>query len=385
MEVAKLTNIVQTFSWGSRDYLPDLLGYANAEQLPQAELWMGVHPKGESRVGAQLLGRYLRGENGVGDSARALSSLPFLFKILAAEKALSIQVHPNREQAEQGFGREERSGIPLDAPHRNYKDPNQKSEILMALTPFWTLCGFRPLERIERDFTALLGPERQRLALRFDSLREFFQTLMNLEPEPRSRLIRAVLAKLDPGRSPDEWILRLQELYPGDIGILAPLYLNLFCLEPGEAVFLRPGVPHSYLEGAGVELMTNSDNVLRGGLTPKHKDLAELTEILLFEPFEPEILRAEAVDGQRSYYASEAEEFRLERWELRSGGEPVRFPAGHPVMIAFVYSGSASVNQLNLERGESCVIPADCGEVTVTGRSEEVVIFAALASPGRAR
>ena len=357
MEVARLNNRIQEFAWGSESYLPQLLGYENPEQKPQAELWMGVHPLGESYAcGPNVpLSRYLQ-EGQAAENAQ--NNLPFLFKVLAAKQPLSIQVHPNRAQAEAGFLRENREGIASGAPNRNYKDPNHKPEIALALTPFWALCGFRPIDQIRQNF----GPLESRY-IQFDDHQSFFSSLMQLEREPKEMLLQAARQSL--GQYAPEislWLERLLQAYPNDLGTLAPLYLHLFCLKPGEAIYLGAGILHAYLEGSAMELMSNSDNVLRGGLTAKHKDLAELMNTVIFEEFPMRIIEEREMDLYRSYYPTTAEEFRLECWVLRDS--PLYFPARHPVMLAFVYAGAANINGVYLKQGQSCIIPASSGEVT---------------------
>ncbi len=381
MKVARLHNRIQNFAWGSESFLPELLGQPNPEGRPQAELWMGVHPLGESHIAADApaeapgppLSQYLLDSNGkldagIGaDTAARYQSLPFLFKVLAARQPLSIQAHPNKAQAEQGFERENAAGIPLRDPGRNYKDPNHKPEIALALTPFRALCGFRPLAQIEENFRSFAGGLCDEL-LDFSGHRHFFASLQGLQKEEAAEQ-KAILLQAAAQHSSDavpewQWFSRLAQFYPGDLGALAPLYLHLFCLEPGQAVYLPAGILHAYLEGSAMELMANSDNVLRGGLTPKHQDLPELMKTLLFEEFELRIIEACEMDLHRSYYPVSAAEFRLEYWRLRPEDSALYFPQKHPVMLAFVYRGSVEINGLPLRQGQSCVIPAGCGELT---------------------
>lgn len=376
MEVAKLHNRIQDFAWGSESYLPQLLGYENPEQKPQAELWMGVHPLGESRVegaseGTLLpLSEYLQ-ESESSEHSAAQDNLPFLFKVLAAKQPLSIQVHPNKVQAEAGFLRENRAGIAAKAPNRNYKDPNHKPEIALALTPFWALCGFRSIDEIRQNFAHFESD-----CIDFDDHQSFFFSLMQLEREPKEKLLQAARQSW---QNPTHqyapelalWLERLAGDYPGDLGTLAPLYLHLFCLQPGEAIYLSAGILHAYLEGSVMELMSNSDNVLRGGLTAKHKDLAELMSTVIFEEFPLRIIKKCEMDVHRSYYPTTAEEFRLERWELRPENSSLYFPSGHPVMLAFVFAGAANINGVHLGQGQSCIIPASSGEVTAKAAPKE--------------
>jgi mannose-6-phosphate isomerase len=215
--------------------------------------------------------------------------LPFLLKVLAAETALSIQVHPNLAQARAGFADEDARGVPHDAPQRNYKDPNHKPELLCALTEFDTLCGFRAIEATLALLDALggaeLAPYRDMLAR--DGLRAAFSAL--LSSGEQAPLVSAVVAAL-PRLAGTDWaplgeaLARVARDFPGDIGVVVALLLNFVRLNPGEAIFLAAGTVHAYLHGVGVEVLANSDNVLRCGLTPKHVDVPELLRITDFTP-----------------------------------------------------------------------------------------------------
>ena len=220
-------------------------------------------------------------------------TLPFLFKVLAAAKPLSIQAHPNRDQAREGFARENRQKISLNAFNRNYKDENHKPEIICALEPFWALKGFRRVEEIillmdkigiraslEEDLNALRRRPNQ------EGLKTFFRALINDGEGTADRVLREAVEQCEKLADDDpafEWVIKLSEAYPDDIGILSPILLNLVHLQPGEAMNIPAGELHAYLEGAGIELMANSDNVLRGGLTPKYVDVSELLNILTFK------------------------------------------------------------------------------------------------------
>ena len=208
------------------------------------------------------------------------NELPFLFKVLAAEVPLSIQAHPNQEQARSGWARENAEGIPLDAPRRNYRDLNHKPELLCALTPFVALKGFRPFDETTRGLDPIARPELAGEPARLGreqspaALRSLFARLMTLEADEREPLLKraAAQAARKPADPAWRWVKSLMERHPGDVGALAPLYHNLVTLAPGQAFFLPAGELHAYLEGTALEIMANSDNVLRGGLTPKHVD-----------------------------------------------------------------------------------------------------------------
>ncbi len=307
--ICRLRPTIVSYPWGSRTGIAAFLGRRPAEE-PEAELWMGAHPKAPSEVEVDgrwtslaalveaapqdVLGRRVADRHG--------SGLPFLFKVLAAGRALSIQAHPDRRQAAAGCRREDRLGIPRDAPRRNYRDASHKPEILYALTPFSALRGFRPaaeaFELMAQAGVAEALPEAC-AALRAGDLKGFFTAYMALDQGRVAAVLAAALETIAAAATDDGAFARVLELarqFPGDRGVLAPLYLHLLELEPGQALFTGPGVLHAYLEGVGLELMASSDNVVRGGLTDKHVDVAELLAILRFETQPPPSLE---LDGRR--------------------------------------------------------------------------------------
>ena len=308
------------------------------------------------------------------------NELPFLFKVLAAGEPLSIQAHPNQEQARRGWARENAEGIPLDAPHRNYRDPNHKPELACALAaPFVALKGFRPVDEIARRLDAVAGAEIRREVARAarergaTALRALFARLLMLERDEREPLLARTAAEAARRRAEDQawdWVARLLERYPGDAGVLAPLYLNLVTLAPGDALYLPAGELHAYLEGTALEIMANSDNVLRGGLTPKHVDAPELLATLSFEPRAPEILRAvEIAPGERVYRTS-AREFELGYLEV-DPGRPFRPGAGRGVEVVLGLEGAPRLEAgdaaVTLRRGQSVLVPAATPTYLISG------------------
>ena len=384
--IALLENPVQEYAWGSRDFIPRLLGNPSPSETPQAELWMGAHPMGTSRVLWE--GRWLllseaiqkdpRGILGESVSARFSDKLPFLFKVLAASKPLSIQAHPNRSQAVQGFGKENGRGIPLNAPHRNYRDPSHKPEILCALTPFWALKGFRPMDEIRflLHRTGVPASELPRLQEEGESgLRKLLSDLLTMSRERQRHLISIAVSAARGHTSSDpvfEWIVRLQQAFPYDVGVLGPVLLNLIHLKPGEALSIGPGELHSYLDGAGVEVMANSDNVLRGGLTEKHIDRQELLKVVNFSPSASRILPAVVQGAAEWLYTSGAEEFLLSRISLEHG-VLYESPVERSVEIMICVKGEVEVTdvgrgeKLRLLRGSSILVPAFVKAYRMTG------------------
>jgi mannose-6-phosphate isomerase len=400
----KLRNTVKNYDWGSSWWIPELLGEKNISRIPWAELWMGSHPAGPSRITGEdipetgelslpeLIARdpeYYVGE----ETQKKFGGLPFLFKVLAAAKPLSIQAHPNLEQAKEGWERENLEGVPLDAPERNYKDPNHKPEILCALSPFKAMCGFREPREIQmlmgiffKNAPPALGfsldPLIFALGLEESPLRGFLSSLFSLSPETLRGLSEYGREQRLEEEYPEyikEWELlrRFAGLYPGDPGVIAPLYLNLINLAPGEAVFLPAGVLHAYVHGLGVELMANSDNVLRGGLTSKHIDLNELFRVLSFSPFTPRILKPgcpeafETGNHDQAFcfkYPAPCGEFSL---SVIRGGEN-RYAVQRPSIFIVTQGEVRLMNsngqeRLSLKQGESAFIPAAEGEILLSG------------------
>ncbi|BBA97688.1 putative mannose-6-phosphate isomerase [Actinacidiphila reveromycinica] len=396
----RLTNTVRPYAWGSTTAIPELLGIEPTGE-PQAELWMGAHPGAPSRIdrgqGPVALDAVIDADPAaeLGEAAvkRFGPRLPFLLKVLAAGAPLSVQVHPDLAQAAAGYADEEARGIPLDAPNRNYKDANHKPEMIVALSPFDGLCGFRrPAEAA--DLVDALGvpaltpyvdilraqPEDQ-------ALREVLAAVLGAEPGAMAETVRAAtesasrLARTPGTPRADSYAAyaKAAHSFPGDRGIIAAMLLNHVRLQPGEALYLGAGVPHAYLDGLGVEIMANSDNVLRCGLTPKHIDVPELMRVVRFTAGDPGVLRPEAGPDGEELYPAPIDEFRLSRYLLAAGADPRTLPAGTPQILLCTsgevrlrtltssHTASSADATLSLAQGESAYVPA--GERTeLTGR-----------------
>lgn len=387
-----LKNTVQNYAWGSPSAIPELLGVENPEHEPKAELWMGAHPKAPSLVNTggkwvslkDLIEKYpieLLGK----DVALAFGNkLPYLFKVLAAAKPLSIQAHPSLNQAKEGFERENRDGIPMDAPDRNYKDDNHKPECICALSSsFWALYGFRDagdiLEIMTKNCPAVLAAELSQLRKEPNSsgLKHFFSDLMTMNSRRQRQVVDE--AGRNARRHSDEnpafhWMVRLANEYPSDIGILSPMLLNLVELGAGEALFLPAGQLHAYLEGVGIELMANSDNVLRGGLTPKHIDVVELMKVLNFEPISVDILAAVKKNENERFYECGADEFLLSVIAV-SEDAPFQSRESRSIEIMLCTEGQASIKArgsqegIKLNKGKSVIIPAAVSGYTIVGNA----------------
>ncbi len=284
----------QHYPWGSETAIPEIIGVV-PDGRPWAELWIGDHHSLPSTVDA------------TGEPLDV--GLPFLLKILAAAHPLSIQTHPSIDQARAGFERENNAGIPIDAPHRIYRDPNHKPELICALSPFDALVGFRPPHDLIAEYghLAALGPLIEVLAGEDPSvaLRTAVTWILRLDAGEAAGIIDTIAGEVD-------LVAELARDRPSDPGVLVALLLHRVRLEPGEAVLLGAGNVHAYLSGVGVELMANSDNVVRGGLTSKHIDIDELLSVASFEPFQPMVQRA---TGPVHRYETEGVGFALTRIE----------------------------------------------------------------------
>jgi len=391
--IAPLDNTVMTYAWGSCTAIPELLGQKPDMAKPQAEMWMGAHPKAPSvvvqghkrRTLAELIREHPTDLLGQAAARKFENRMPYLFKVLAAEKPLSIQAHPSKNQAEAGYRRDNEEGIQLDAPNRNYRDSNHKPECICALTPFWALNGFRPVEEIlaalDRIFRSVTGLAREMTRLKQlaegQGLKELFERLMTMAPERQLKMIHRAVRYAENRASGDpvsRWMLSLWKEYPTDIGVLSPLFLNLIRLDPGEAMFLSAGELHAYLKGVCIELMANSDNVLRGGLTPKHVDVPELLRVLNFTEREIAILSPRPVSTSESVYATPADEFSLSVISIQEA-DVHWSPAKRSIEIILCTEGAGHIetpgsgDRLSFRKGTSLLVPAAVPAYAIRGNA----------------
>ncbi|MFE7712829.1 mannose-6-phosphate isomerase, class I [Streptomyces sp. NPDC057486] len=368
----RLSNTVRPYAWGSTTAIPELLGVAPTGE-PQAEMWMGAHPGAPSRLTrtagteqplTDIIAADPERELGPATVEKFGPRLPFLLKLLAAGAPLSLQVHPDLTQAKKGYEDEERRSVPIDAPHRTYKDANHKPELICALTPFEGLCGFRrPTEAAEaiaalgvdslKPYVDLLGAHPEEAALR-----EVLTAILTADPAEMTETVTEAAAAAERLGGAHAPYARIAHHFPGDPGVIAAMLLNHVQLQPGEALFLGAGVPHAYLGGLGVEIMANSDNVLRCGLTPKHIDVPELLDIVRFEATDPGILRPEAAPSGEELYETPVDEFRLSRYDLSPGAAPVDLTRSAP-QILLCTAGAPRVGTLDLAPGGSVFVPSD--------------------------
>ena len=387
----ELIGVRQRYPWGTKDAIPALLGRATDGQ-PWAEQWFGAHPLGDSPTpGGSTLSEHLAQDPDRLGKVSLMTfgrRLPFLVKVLSAASPLSLQAHPTRQQAREGHARESLLGIPLNAPERSFKDDWPKPETIVALTSFEALVGFRDPLVTAQLFEALgvgdalasvIGPLRDRTGS--PALQEVFLDVLSLDD--RRHLVDEVLgAAVNHLDAPGELgvfartAVEIDEFFPSDPGILAALLLNRFSLEPGQALALPPGVMHSYLRGTCIEVMANSDNVLRGGLTGKHIDVDALLHVVDFTPGPSDVLLPSGSDGTYIYPTS-FEEFEL--WLLQpTDGDTLQIPRGDSGRICLVASGSFELtgdgDPVVLKPGHAAFVAA---EEAVVARGEGQLFVAA--------
>ncbi|MEZ6926318.1 MULTISPECIES: mannose-6-phosphate isomerase, class I [unclassified Aeromonas] len=371
-----MQNPIQGYDWGSHDALTTLFGIPNPAGKPQAELWMGAHPNGCSEVvlagQAQKLSTLIESAPAavLGEATQTrFGSLPFLFKVLCAEKALSIQVHPSKAQAEAGFAKEEAAGISPKAANRNYKDPNHKPELVFALTPYQAMNGFRAIPAILALFERVKLPALAELVAALAAsqneagLQHFFHQLLVLEGARKEEALAGLLAYA--GEHQDEetfaLITSLAAQYPGDVGLFSPLLLNVVTLQPGQAMYLDACTPHAYVRGTGLEIMANSDNVLRAGLTPKYIDVTELLACTRSLPKpDHQILLAPRVEGAVQHFEVPVPDFTFSVYpagehQLTTASAEILFAIDEAVIL------KRGDDTLRLEKGQSAFIPAATG------------------------
>lgn len=375
LDVCRLRNTVRNYDWGSRTALAELLGRPSPSSDPEAELWMGAHATAPSEVWLdndwislrellkerpeELLGR------------RDAAELPFLFKVLAVARPLSIQAHPDRRQAVEGCRREDRAGIPRGDKRRRYPDDQPKPEILYALETFRMLRGFRSLPELLELLRRLdLGRLLPAVAAAGErgGIEQVFRLWMDLGAD---RLEEFLSGLGDTEDRDDEayWLRRLQALHPGDPGVLAPIFLHLHRLERGEAVYTPPRVLHAYLEGVGVELMTNSDNVVRGGLTSKPRDTEELGRVLSFRPDPPRTLASSPEAPGVRRFALPDTALALDAIDL-GDGTASHAVDGVEILLSTEGAGRlirAGREPLEIRRGDAFLVPAAAGSYRLEG------------------
>ena len=394
----RLVGRIQNYAWGGQEFIPELLGLHPEPHTAYAEYWLGAHDKAPSKIILEDSRTVHLNKFIAEDPQRALGQrvalqsgqLPFLLKVLDVEKPLSIQVHPTKAEAEAGFARESALHIPLDSPERNYKDDNHKPELMVALSDFWLLHGFLPEAELNNvlknvpEFHVLLG------VFENGGYAGLYKHVMNMPPDEVDGILRPLAKRIrvkgKTGRlersSADYWTAsvvadRNRDQY--DRGIFSIYFFNLVHLRRGQAIFQDAGIPHAYLQGQNIELMANSDNVLRGGLTEKHVDVPELLKTVKFKGIRPAIIEGTPVDGSlEAFYGSPTQDFCLSRLDLREGEPYVN--SSQSIEIVLIMEGMAAIDsgrkELSVSRGQSAVVLAETN-YRITALSEEAALFRA--------
>lgn len=391
----KLEGVLRAYPWGSHTLLAELRGAEAPARKPEAELWFGAHPSAPSTISGTGLDDIVAADPAAALGPRVREAfgdrLPFLLKLLAADEPLSIQAHPSAAQAREGFQRENGAGVPVDSPSRNYRDGHHKPELLVALTEFHALVGFRPFDKTRKLFDALSCPALDHYAAMIDpageeaSLRALFTTWISIPAAQREDLVAQVRACAQPLASDRTWIgrtarnfLSIAAQYPKDAGVLAVLLLNHVEMHPGQALFIAAGQLHAYLRGMGVEIMANSDNVLRGGLTPKHVDVPELVRILDFSALCEPFVGAVEEEGGAVRFEAPCADFSLRRHNLAAGQECTVDSDG-PAILLCTAGGCVCGSDVALAPGEAAWVPAADPEVPIVAGGQGCELFYATA------
>lgn len=359
---------MQHYSWGGYEFIPELLGVDNSARQPYAEYWMGAHHSAssylETEEGLQLWYDLIHQSpiEYLGEKVyEHFGELPYLFKVLDINEMLSIQVHPTKEEARKGFEREEAAGVPIQASHRNFKDKNHKPEVMIALSEFWLLHGFKKEDELQYVLSSF--PEFNFLHKIFskDGYYGLYKAVMEMPQQEADELllplIKREITTAQTKDKPGYWVSKLYKAkLPDkniDKGIFSIYFFNIVELKKGEGIFQGAGVPHAYLEGQNVELMANSDNVLRGGLTPKHVDVPELLKHIVFEGIEPEIL-AGSKTGHELTYEVPVEDFGISAITLQNENEYVSAALSAEIFI--VMQGEVQGGHITAKRGQAFVV-----------------------------
>jgi mannose-6-phosphate isomerase len=388
----KLQGIHRHYEWGGQSFIPKLMHIDNATSKPFAEYWMGAHPSAPSIVetpeGAVALDQMIA-ENTIqflgAKTTDRFGSLPYLFKILDVEKMLSIQVHPSKENAEKGFNKEQIAGLPIDAPHRNYKDQNHKPEVMVALSDFWLLHGFMPAMALKERLTSLAPFHNLLPIFGMDDYAGLYSHFMRLDQSAADAILKPLLAlaveevaagKVDKAH-PHWWA---NKYYGGivpasniDKGILSIYILNIVNVPKYHGVFQGAGLLHAYLEGQNIELMANSDNVLRGGLTPKHIDIEELLEHIKFEPTYPNMLYGDMKNSIEVQFPCPVPDFGLTKITLSQGESYTNETNSFEMFL--VLQGEVHLDGIDLKAGELAAVKAGASYHIQQYGSETAVIF----------
>jgi mannose-6-phosphate isomerase len=388
-KIFKLKGKIQHYAWGGTEYIPHWLGINNPDKKPYAEYWMGAHPLASSSLiindKEENLFELIKRNPAlfIGEKTqKQFGELPYLFKILDVKDMLSIQVHPSKDAAVKGFEEEEKKGIALNAANRNYKDKNHKPETMIALSEFWLLHGFLAEDKllhVIKSIPEFKSFEKIVLDGGYKGLYEYVMTLPQYEIDKLltplierevKRKKNNELSKYDAGWWAAKLFENENQIKNIDRGVFSIYFFNIVKLNPGEGVFQGAGLPHAYLEGQNVELMANSDNVLRGGLTPKHINVPELIKNIIFEGIEPNVMKGiDLTSGERNYPCS-VEDFGISKIELNAGD--IYQSQASSLEIIVIISGelkASGINTINAKRGEAiAILPGETYTISTTNK-----------------
>lgn len=397
-QLALLNGDIKHYDWGGTSYIPTLLEIENPNMQPFAEYWLGVHPQADCNIisedGSTVLLRDFiqqQPEKTLGKNIySSFGNMPYLLKVLDVKDMLSIQVHPSKEQARIDFEEENRKGIPLSAPNRNYKDANHKPELMVAMSEFYLLHGFKPEEAMNDILTKTKELKIFKQTFKKKGYQGLYKMAMEMPQDQVNEVLQPLLARILPLyqngtlQKDDEnfWAARAALTFdrPGiiDRGIFSVYFFNLVQLMPGQAIFQNAGVPHAYLEGYNVEIMASSDNVLRGGLTTKHIDTVELLKHTKCESTHPKIIKKSKAVSQQ--YKAPVNDFTLVSYKL-SKGETITLNID-TAEIFLLMEGSVSLKskktKIDLHRGNIAAAAFSGAKITVKAL-EEAWLFKAAA------
>jgi mannose-6-phosphate isomerase len=365
------------YAWGGFNFIPHWLNVENNEHKPYAEYWMGAHPSAPAEIetehGSMQLDDLIKEnpEELIGKNVYdSFGELPYLFKVQDVHEMLSIQVHPSKTEAAKGFEAEDAAGILINAPHRNYKDKNHKPEVTVALSEFWLLHGFLQKEKLLQALNAIPAFEKLRKIFEQEDYKGLYKHVMEMPQHEVNNMLKPLVAlELERKKNnllnksqPGWWVAKLyageKEINDIDRGIFSIYFFNIVKINPGEAVFQAAGVPHAYLEGQNVELMANSDNVLRGGLTPKHIDIPELLKHISFEGIEPNIMCGEMLPNGEKNYPCPVADFAINAINLTGNNTIAAISASLEIIVVLdgeiIIEGTGK--KLTVKKGQAVAI-----------------------------
>lgn len=388
-KIFKLKGKVQHYAWGGTEYIPHWLGIDNIDKKPFAEYWMGAHPSASSSIITNdkeenlyelikqqpdlFLGKKVKEQ---------FAELPYLFKILDVKEMLSIQVHPSKESAAKGFDDEEAKGISIKAPNRNYKDKNHKPEVMVALSEFWLLHGFLTEDKLLKVLQIVAEFKGFEKIVLDKGYKGLYKHVMLMPQDEVDKLLGSLVEREISRKKNNEltkhdagwWVAKLYEheipTSNIDRGIFSIYFFNIVRALPGEAVFQGAGVPHAYLEGQNVELMANSDNVLRGGLTPKHIDVPELMKHTIFEGIEPNLMKGIDLTSGEKNYPCPVEDFGISKIELNKNETYQSIATSLEIIVIIDGELSASgSNVLSAKKGEAiAILPGETYNISTNNK-----------------